>query len=209
MALEHLRVLASSALGQCQAIILGLHNTPFGDIVDAEDDIQPTVRSTFDYTSRVLDLLTEVLRSASFNQDQALSKCRGGEITLTELADWLVRVHHLPFRTSHQIVCQVAAELQRTPSRRFGESLSQRVCNLTEMHSQSILGWSIQISPEQMSEILDPVRFVESRTIIGGPSPHTVFSSTQSHARELDVQLVWLKKQEQNLRDYSRQLTSL
>lgn len=209
VALEHLRVLASGALGQCQAIILGLHNTPFGDIVDAEDDIQPTVRNAFNYTSRVLDLLNEVLHSASFNQERALAKCKGGEITLTELADWLVRVHHLPFRTSHQIISQVASELRKTPSRRFGESLSRRVCDLTQTHSQSILGWSIQISPEQMAEILDPVRFVESRTIVGGPSPYTVFSSIKHHARELDVQMTWLRKQEYNLRNYNRQLAAL
>jgi argininosuccinate lyase len=112
--------------------------------VDAEDDIQPTVRCTFDYTSRVLDLLSEVLRTTSFNKARALSKCKSNEITLTELADWLVRVHHLPFRSSHQIVSQVAIELQQTPSRRTGESHSQRVSNLTEKYSKSVLGQAIQ-----------------------------------------------------------------
>ena len=40
---EHVRVLASKALGQAQASFTALHNTPFGDINDAEDDLQPLV----------------------------------------------------------------------------------------------------------------------------------------------------------------------
>src|SRR5690606_17957010 len=41
VALEHARALASKALGQMLAIVQAVHNTPFGDIVDTEDDLQP------------------------------------------------------------------------------------------------------------------------------------------------------------------------
>src|SRR5437899_1137872 len=41
--LEHARAIASKALGQASAILLAVHNTPFGDIVDTEDDLQPLV----------------------------------------------------------------------------------------------------------------------------------------------------------------------
>ncbi len=118
VALEHLRVLASCAVGQCQAVTLGLHNTPFGDIVDAEDDIQPVVRSAFDYASRVLELFTQVLASMSVDRERALARCQSSGITLTELADSLVRDHRLPFRTAHGIVSRVASALRQRPSRR-------------------------------------------------------------------------------------------
>src|ERR1700722_8824651 len=39
--LEHVRILASKALGQAQGVFTALHNTPFGDINDAEDTLQP------------------------------------------------------------------------------------------------------------------------------------------------------------------------
>ncbi len=209
VALEHLRVLASSALGQCQAVLLGLHNTPFGDIVDAEDDLQPTVQTTFHYTSRVLDLLAEVLRTAVFNQERALLKCKSHEITITELADWLVRSHRLPFRSAHQIVSLVAAELQQVPSRRTGESPAQRICSLTEKHSLALLGRAISIAPDEMAKILDPVRFVEIRTILGGPAPPVVLRSIQQHTRLLNTQRHWLQKQEQKLQRYSQHLRSV
>ena len=47
VALEHARAIGSKALGQAQAIITTVHNTPFGDIVDTEDDLQPLVASMF------------------------------------------------------------------------------------------------------------------------------------------------------------------
>ena len=71
--------------------------------------------------SRVLDLLTQVLKSVSIDVDRALSICQSGEITLTELADWLVRNHQLPFRTAHPIVSDVAGHLSRQPARRRGK----------------------------------------------------------------------------------------
>ena len=47
VALEHARAIGSKALGQASAIMLSVHNTPFGDIVDTEDDLQPLVASMF------------------------------------------------------------------------------------------------------------------------------------------------------------------
>ena len=47
VAIEHARAIGSKALGQAHAIALTVHNTPFGDIVDTEDDLQPLVWSMF------------------------------------------------------------------------------------------------------------------------------------------------------------------
>src|SRR6059036_2810848 len=39
VAIEHVRALSSKAFGQAQAIVASVHNTPFGDVVDTEDDL--------------------------------------------------------------------------------------------------------------------------------------------------------------------------
>ena len=54
VALEHARSIASKALGQAQAVATSLHNTPFGDIVDTEDDLQPLVFSVFHDATRAV-----------------------------------------------------------------------------------------------------------------------------------------------------------
>src|SRR6266436_6805328 len=64
VALEHTRILASRALGEAQAVFTCAHNTPFGDINDSEDDLQPLVFTLFADAHRALRLLAGALRSA-------------------------------------------------------------------------------------------------------------------------------------------------
>src|SRR5271167_2789406 len=68
VALEHARILASRALGEAQAVLTCAHNTPFGDINDSEDDLQPLVFSVFTDASRSLRLLAGVLRTAEVDR---------------------------------------------------------------------------------------------------------------------------------------------
>ena len=209
VALEHLRVLASCAVGQCQAVALGLHNTPFGDIVDAEDDIQPVVRSAFDYALRVLELLTQVLASMTVDRGRALARCQSSGITLTELADSLVRDHRLPFRTAHGIVSRVANGLQQRPSRRKGEPWAEAVADLTARFSHEVTGEEIRITPPEMSRILDPARFVGARKVFGGPAPETVRRSIRRHLKWNADRRDWLENQESSLRCYPKHLGKL
>jgi len=209
VALEHLRILASNAIGHCQAVVLGLHNTPFGDIVDAEDDIQPMARAAFEYTERVLQLLKAVLEAAEFNTEKALFKCQNGEITLTELADWLVRNRQLPFRIAHRIVSQVGQGLRARPARRRGEPQSERISALLQAASEKVTGTPILVSPDLLSSILDPVQFVEARKVFGGPSPQTVRQSIARRQRRSSRLERLLGEKRRILDTYARQLSKL
>ena len=76
VALEHARAIASKALGQTQAIVTAVHNTPFGDIVDTEDDLQPLVFSTFGDASRGVRLVAAAMRTAEFDAPRPERACR-------------------------------------------------------------------------------------------------------------------------------------
>ena len=104
VALEHARVLSSRAHSEAQAVFTTAHNTPFGDIVDSEDDLMPLVFLAFEDASRTLQLLSAALKDATF--DLELMKHRAGArfLTVTELADTLVRLEGLSFREAHSIV---------------------------------------------------------------------------------------------------------
>src|SRR5215216_643208 len=67
VALEHARAIGSKALGQSAAITLSVHNTPFGDIVDTEDDLQPLVASMFRDAVRAVTLVGAAMRGAEFD----------------------------------------------------------------------------------------------------------------------------------------------
>src|SRR6202035_2059571 len=63
VALEHARAIGSKALGQAQAIVTCVHNTPFGDIVDTEDDLQPLVFAMFHDAMRAVTLVAAAMES--------------------------------------------------------------------------------------------------------------------------------------------------
>ena len=77
VALEHARAIASKALGQASAMMLTVHNTPFGDIVDTEDDLQPLVAPMFRDARRAVALVGAAMRDARVRRGAARSAGRG------------------------------------------------------------------------------------------------------------------------------------
>ena len=109
VALEHARAIGSKALGQATAILIATHNTPFGDIVDTEDDLQPLVAQTFKDAARATSLVAAAMATAQFDRAKLAGRAAENWITVTELADTLVRDHGLPFRVSHEIAARLVA----------------------------------------------------------------------------------------------------
>ncbi len=109
--LEHVRILASRSLTQAQSILGCLHNTPFGDMNDAEDDLQPLAYTAFEDGERSLRLLAGVLDEAEFNLQHMAEAAEGNFLPVTELADTLVRSTGMSFHSAHKIVSSAVKEL--------------------------------------------------------------------------------------------------
>ena len=163
VALEHARAIGSKALGQAQAIVLTVHNTPFGDIVDTEDDLQPLVFAMFRDATRAVRLVAAAMSSAEFDAAALEARAGDGWTTLTELADTLVRDHGLPFRKAHAIAAHFVGGRQRHPDRPLAALLADA--------STEILGTPLTYSEAQLTHILSPRHFVEVRRTFGGPAP--------------------------------------
>ena len=118
VALEHARAIGSKAVGQAQAIVTAVHNTPFGDIVDTEDDLQPLVASMFRDATRTVTLVAAALKGADFDVARLGARAGEGGTTLTELADTLVRDEGLPFRMAHGIAALLLKSRARIRTRR-------------------------------------------------------------------------------------------
>jgi len=111
VALEHVRILASKTLAQAQGIFTAAHNTPFGDIVDSEDDLQPLVFSMTADASRALRLFAGVLADCEINVQRLRERAQGDFLTATELADTLAREEGLPFHSAHGLVSEAVWRL--------------------------------------------------------------------------------------------------
>jgi len=158
VALEHVRILASRALGEAQAVLTCAHNTPFGDVNDSEDDLQPLVFTMFTDARRALRLLAGALATAQVDTALLADRARREFLTVTELADTLVRREGLSFREAHALV----AEAVRSCGPR--DDPASLAVALRKARP------ALQLSAQEIERCLDPEYFVQVRTVTGGPA---------------------------------------
>jgi argininosuccinate lyase len=183
VALEHARGISSKALGQAQAIVTSVHNTPFGDIVDTEDDLQPLVFSMFRDATRAVKLVAAAVRTAQFDPARLEARAADGWTTLTEFADTIVRERGLPFRTAHAIAARLIAARQRDPARPLAALVAEV--------STEILGTPLAYTDAELSEILSARHFVEIRKTLGGPAPEVTGRAIAASRTQLDADRAW------------------
>jgi argininosuccinate lyase len=198
VALEHARAIGSKAVGQASAILLTVHNTPFGDIVDTEDDLQPLVFEMFKDAIRAVRLVAAAMGSASFDVARMRERVGKGWITVTELADTLTREHGMPFRASHSIASRLVTEAVRSP----GEPIEVLLARISyELH-----GTSVCYSSEQLAEILSPEHFIRVRTTPGGPAPEQTTLAIDASRARLAADRKWFDSTMERLRAAEEEL---
>ena len=184
VALEHARAIGSKALGQAMAITLSVHNTPFGDIVDTEDDLQPLVAAMFHDAVRAVTLVAAAMRGAEFDVARLASRAAEGGTTLTELADHLVRQQAIPFRAAHTIAVRLLKASRERPDAPLGAMLA-RV-------SGDLLGVPIEYTDAQIAVVMSPRHFVEVRHTHGGPAPEETARAIDDSRAALTTDSAWL-----------------
>jgi argininosuccinate lyase len=198
VALEHVRVLASKALGQATGVFISAHNTPFGDINDVEDDLQPLIANTLRDATRSLSLFAAALSTAIFNVETLRRRASEGFITVTELADTLVRKDSLPFRTAHQIV---AGCVRLAHQRRVEVSYE-----LLQSIALEMIGRPVNLSPEEVTRALDPQNFVAVRGVAGGPAPAETRRAAALEQEREQEDALWYAERQAAMENYPRRL---
>ena len=192
VALEHARAIGSKALGQTSAIILSVHNTPFGDVVDTEDDLQPLGVAMFKDAARAVRLVAAAMTGAVFDRARLAARAELGWITVTELADTLAREHGVPFKTSHAIASRFVGEAAR-------DQTASRAALLSRI-ATDVLGRSIDLGDDRLAEILSPGHFVEVRRTPGGPAPEETARAIEASRKVLGSDEGWVKDTVERLR---------
>lgn len=162
---EHMRSLLSSAVGNAGTVLTMMHNTPFGDIVDTEDDMQPYVWRSLSVLEQMYRLFACVIGTLEVNREGLLQRAKGSFATVTELADTLVRTDQLSFRNAHHIVSHVVKAATQQ-----GIGAQQISLAMVNEAAQAVLGRELKLTETQLAQALDPVHFVNIRTLPGGPS---------------------------------------
>jgi len=179
--IEHLRLLGSLAMGQADGMVKIMHNTPFTDMNDSEGEVQTSGYAAFASAGRMLDLLDALIPSLLVENEKVRANIDRSSITVTELADTLVRDEGLPFRLAHEVAAEVArgGVARETP-------LSAGFDLFTSAFS-TIVGRPSALTGAQYAHAVTPENFIAIRNRLGGPAPEAMEESFAVYSAQLEA----------------------
>jgi argininosuccinate lyase len=194
VSVEHSRSLASSAVADALAVLTMIHNTPFGDVVDTEDDLQPHLYRAIDKSQRVLGLMTAVIRTLEVNRDRLRRRAREGAITITEWADTMVREKGVPLRLAHRIASRIAQTANRE-NRELDELTPEQVRKAVK----GVVDVELHFTEEELTRLSDPLHFIQVRKCQGGPNPEETRRMLRTRREQMVREKDWLNGVWENL----------
>lgn len=164
--IEHLRHLSSQTVGRARVMLDIVHNTPFTDMNDSEGESQEAGYQAFATAGRVLPLLAALIAQVEVDPARVRANIDRSCITITELADSLVRREDLSFRQAHEIAADTArAVVAAKTSLTEGGFAPFRTAFAHHTGRESAL------DAAAFAEIVSPGHFVAVRDRFGGPAP--------------------------------------
>ncbi|CAK7262093.1 MULTISPECIES: argininosuccinate lyase [unclassified Shinella] len=176
---EHLRHLASQTVGRARAMLDVMHNTPFTDMNDSEGETQDMGYQAFDVAERVLDLLAAVVRAAEIDPRRVAVNLRRSCVTITELADTLVRREGLSFRQAHEIAAVVARSVVAMDGDLSDDGYAPFVAAFEEA-----TGRAPELDAEAFATVVSAENFVAVRERFGGPGKKALEAAIAGYRRD-------------------------
>lgn len=181
VAVEHLRLLCSLARGRARAIVDVMHNTPFADMNDSEGEVQAAGAAAFESGGRALALMQGFVGAVRIDAERVRATIEASCITVTELADTLVRREGLSFREAHGIAGRVAKGVIAA-----GRPLAQGHALLLDAFRATV-GRATAIDEATFRQLVSPEHFVAVRDRPGGPASAALDAALAAYSAELDV----------------------
>ncbi|MCQ1834872.1 argininosuccinate lyase [Neorhizobium galegae] len=178
--IEHLRHLASQTMGRARTVLDVMHNTPFTDMNDSEGETQGMGYEAFASAGRVLDLLAALIAQISIDPERVDQNIRRSCITITELADSLVRMEGLSFREAHEIAAATAKSVVAAK----GDLPNDGYEPFLKAFEHSA-GRKPSVDLQKFKEIVSPEHFVAVRARFGGPAPEPMKAAISAYRDKL------------------------
>lgn len=178
---EHLRLIASLGAGHCDTITNTMHNTPFTDMNDSEGEVQISGYQAFAAAKRLLRLLAGFIDAVQINDEKVRTHIDQACITITELADTLVRTEDISFRQAHAVSATLANQIVGC-----GKTLSTVPFSTFVAAYQDSLGRAPSLTEETFRRAITPEHFVSVRERLGGPGPKAIAASLSRYRAALD-----------------------
>ncbi|MBL8838557.1 MAG: argininosuccinate lyase [Alphaproteobacteria bacterium] len=201
---EHMRLMASLGAGHCDAVVNTMHNTPFTDMNDCETEVHAAGYQAFAAADRLLRLLADFVRAVQVDEARVRRHIDESCITITELADTLVRGENLSFRQAHEIAAHIAR--LAVDSRRPLSALPY--ADIAAIFAKAT-GRSLSLSEAALRHAATPENFVAVRERQGGPGPQALAASLARYRAALAARRQERAAMQRRVADAAKQLDAL
>ena len=162
---ELVRANASSVISNLNNILSLLKGLPLSYSKDLQDDKRLTF-NTYDNVLLGLQVMAELMNKIKFNKKTMLQAVEESYATSTDLADWLVKKLHYPFREAYQITGKIV------------DYANSKNKSLSNMSLKELQKFDNNISND-IFRVLSPLNSMKSKNSLGGSAPETVKKSIQ------------------------------
>ncbi len=184
IALEHVRAKSGHLEAFYVSLCTGMKNVPY---MHCRDISTESVRYFWTAMTEFLqdaDLLNASLREMKVHKEHMVESARRNFCTVTELANYLVRIDKISFREAHEIVADVVGYLNEKHL-----MADQITLDELNMFCQKLFNFTSKLTADDLKAALDPVKNAQSKTCWGGTAEAEV-------TRQLDVIEAQLEKDE-------------
>ena len=162
---ELVRANASSVISNLNNILSLLKGLPLSYSKDLQDDKRLTF-NTYDNVLLGLQVMAELMNKIKFNKKTMLKAVDESYATSTDLADWLVKKLHYPFRQAYQITGKIV------------DYANSKNTSLSNISLKELQKFDNNITSD-IFRVLSPLNSMKSKNSLGGSAPETVKKSIQ------------------------------
>ena len=169
--LEFLRGKSGPVYGNLFSMLTILKGLPISYFKDLQEDKEIVFKSN-EILKNCIAILNEVLKNLSPNKKKMLALANSGYITATDLADYLVKNHSIPFREAYKITSSVVNYAEKNKKK------------LNEMSIEELKKIEPKLTIEVMS-VFDLKNSVNSKKSYGGTSFDNIKKMIISYKKSL------------------------
>jgi argininosuccinate lyase len=175
--LELLRGRAGRINGYLVAAFTLMKGLPSGYNRDFHEDKEILVDS-LSLINRAVEVIPALISSTTLNFDRMADLAFENFATATELANYLVLKHNVPFREAHHVVGSLVGDLSRKKENfRNFEACYNHIVNTNKINAPK----------EDLQRVLDPKSVMMSYNTLGGTGPKAVNEMLKNFRGELEV----------------------
>ncbi len=156
-AAELVRGHSGRIIGCFTGLMITMKGLPLAYSKDMQDD-KPPLFEAHDLLALSIAAMTGMIETVTFRTERMLAAADSGHSTATDLADWLVRDHGLPFREAHHIVGAAV------------RAADQHDCRLADLPTAVAAAIDSRLNAAALAR-LTVAASVASRTSHGGTAP--------------------------------------